>query len=153
MNMDFLLRQVIVYLLAIFIFYPRMMHLKNKSEINITAAEFLHKQCLFPAVAHCAYYSCLQFMRYIWVNKMGKELHDIGSSSRTLKIGSHDVLINEIRDFLKQKSLNYRDFNNNILELKKLRTKSDYENFQIDTTLSERSIRYSRDTLRILKLS
>src|SRR5690606_28722094 len=103
-----------------------MGHLKNKSEINLVAAELLNKQYLYPAVVHCAYYSCLQLMRHIWINQMGKSLQELGVLTRNSRDGSHEVLINQIKMFLKSLSLDDRSFNNSITQLKKLRIKADY---------------------------
>ncbi len=46
--------------------------LKSKSDINLMAAELLHKNSLYPSVVHCSYYSCFQLMKHLWLGKMGK---------------------------------------------------------------------------------
>ena len=126
------------------------MNLKNKSEINLSAAELLHDKCLFPVVAHCTYYSCLQLMRYIWQNKMERNPDDLKTKSEE-KIGSHAKLINGIIEFLKDKKIDHREFNNKILQLKAIRVKADYKDIQIDYTASSKSIQYSKEILKILK--
>jgi len=128
-----------------------MGHLKNKSEINLVAAELLNKQYLYPAVVHCAYYSCLQLMRHIWINQMGKSLQELGVLTRNSRDGSHEVLINQIKMFLKSLSLDDRSFNNSITQLKKLRIKADYDDVSIDSSISSNSISLSKSTQTILK--
>jgi uncharacterized protein (UPF0332 family) len=127
-----------------------MGHLKNKSEINLTAAELLHKNNLYPSVVHCAYYSCVQLMRHIWTNKMGKTFDELSVLTKNSKEGSHELLINKVKTFLRSESLDDRAFNNSILQLKKLRVKADYEDEQIDSTISHNSISLSNATIKIL---
>jgi uncharacterized protein (UPF0332 family) len=128
-----------------------MGHLKNKSEMNLCAAEFLHKQSYYPSVVHCAYYSCIQLMKHIWLDSMGKSEGDLRVLNNNSKEGSHEVLINQIKNFVKNKSQNDRDFNRDILQLKRLRVKADYDDALIDSTNSNESISLSKSTQRILK--
>ena len=128
-----------------------MSHLKNKSEISIDAAELLHKNSLYPSVIHCSYYSCFQLMSHIWFSKLGKTEGELLSLKRTATEGSHEVMINQIGIHIRNLSFNYRDFNNQIGQLKKLRHRADYKDEQIDSTLSNDSINLSKLTLLILK--
>lgn len=129
-----------------------MGHLLNKSEINLGAADLLHKHQLYPAVAHCAYYSCVQLMRHIWINRMGNKIEELANIIRSQpKEGSHEVLINQVKTYLKSKKLDDRKFNNEIIQLKKLRTKSDYDNIQIGLTVSTSSITLSKSAQSILR--
>lgn len=125
--------------------------LKNKSDINLTAAELLHQKSLYPSVVHCSYYSCFQYMKFIWLEKMGKDEIELATLTRNSIDGSHEVLINQIGVFLKNNGCNSRDFNNQIGQLKKLRRKADYENFQIDSSISANSLSLSKSLLNILK--
>lgn len=128
-----------------------MGHLKNKSELNLGAAELLHEQSFYPPVVHCAYYSCIQMMKHIWLNKIGKteeQLKDLCSDNNQ---GSHEVIINQLKIYIKSRSLNDRDFNNDILQLKRLRVKSDYNNESIDYSISAESIQLSKSALAVLK--
>ena len=103
-----------------------MSNLSNKSEINIDAAKLLNDKNLYPAVAHCAYYACYQKIKHIWLHKQGKtelELETLGKSKP--RMGSHEVLINEIGTFIKNSGSknnieDSRVYNNNILQLKRL---------------------------------
>lgn len=126
---------------------------KNKSEINLESADLLHDNNQYPAVAHCAYYSCYQFMMHIWVYKMNKTQKDLDIlCNNDKKIGSHVILINQIRDFIKQKNqTDGRNFNNLIIQLKKSRHESDYTEKNIDYPTSQGIIITSKDTHNILK--
>ncbi len=113
----------------------------------------LHKNSLYPSVIHCAYYSTFQLMKFIWLEKMGKDENELRKLSKNSSDkGSHEVLINEIVRFLASKGANSRDFNNKIGILKKLRRKADYENIQIDFELSSNSIVLSKETSGILRM-
>lgn len=125
--------------------------LKNKSDINLEAAELLHKNSLYPSVIHCAYYSCFQYMKFIWIEEMGKSELDLSNLIRNSTEGSHEVLINQIGVFLKNKGCDFRDFNNKIGQLKKLRRRADYEDFQIDSMNSGHSLTLSKILLKVLK--
>tara|TARA_B110000211_G_scaffold223947_1_gene274456 strand:- start:403 stop:798 length:396 start_codon:yes stop_codon:yes gene_type:complete len=128
-----------------------MGHLKNKSELNFGAAELLHKQSYYPSVVHCAYYSCIQLMKHTWLNSMGKSEKDLRVLNNSSNKGSHEVLINQIKSFIQSKSQNDRDFNRDILQLKRLRVNADYDEISIDYTKSDKSIGLSKSSLNILK--
>ena len=133
-----------------------MSNLSKKSEINIDAAKFLTDKNLYPAVAHCAYYACYQKIKHIWLHKQGKtefELETLGRSKP--RMGSHEVLINEIGTFIKNSDSkniinDFRVYNNNILQLKRLRTKADYEDTVFDYTNSSKSLSLSNEIIPVL---
>lgn len=125
--------------------------LRNKSEINIDAAEHLFSHSIYTPVAHCAYYSCYQFMLHIWLFKMNKTESELEIITKNSKQGSHEVLINQIAIYLKNKKQDSRNFNNEIVSLKKLRLKADYHNIDIGSEISANSIKLSKSTLAILK--
>jgi uncharacterized protein (UPF0332 family) len=128
-----------------------MGHLKNKSELSLGAAELLHNESFYPSVVHCAYYSCIQLMKHIWLNSMGKSEQDLKVINSSSNQGSHEILINQLKLFIKSKSQNDRDFNRDILILKRLRVNADYDDISIDYTKSNQSIGLSKATLSILK--
>lgn len=125
---------------------------KNKSEINLGSAELLHDNTQYPAVAHCSYYSCYQFMMHIWLYKMEKSQQDLDILCNQTTAGSHVVLINQIRDYIKKiNQSDSRDFNSLIIQLKKSRHESDYTDKIIDDRTSQSIITTSKDTHKILK--
>jgi uncharacterized protein (UPF0332 family) len=126
--------------------------LKQKSDINLMAAELLHNNSLYPSVVHCSYYSCFQLMKHLWLGKMGKTEEDLKTANNNTTEGSHEVLINKIIAYLKNStSADSRTFQSNIGQLKKLRKKADYESVQIDVSVSKDSIDLSKATSGILK--
>lgn len=133
-----------------------MSNLSNKSEISVEAAKLLNDKGLYSSVAHCAYYACYQKLKHIWLHTMNRteqELESLGRSNP--RQGSHEVLINEIGRLIKNSgSKNYiedsRVYNNSLLQLKKLRTKADYEDTLFDYTNSTQSIRLSNEIIPIL---
>jgi type II secretory pathway component PulL len=125
--------------------------LKNKSEINTASAELLHQKGNYPSVCHCAYYSNIQLMKHIWLNKLNKTEDELSVLNKTSPTkGSHEVLINQITIHLKQKSIDSRAFNTDILSLKKLRTKADYLEETIGYTQSNNSITLSKSVNLVL---
>lgn len=128
-----------------------MSSLRNKSEINIAAAEHLDSESIYPPVAHCAYYSCYQFMKHIWLFSMNKTENDLALLTRNTTEGSHEVLINQITKHIKAKNQDARSFNNEIVSLKKLRHKSDYDNIEIGSDISTNAIKLSKSSLIVLK--
>jgi len=121
--------------------------LENKSEINFDAAKKLHEQSLYPSVIHCAYYSCIQQMKHIWLNKMGKTEGDLKIENDNSNFGSHEVLINQIKNYVKDK----KTFNTNILLLKRKRVDADYLEVSIDYSISKNSIDLAQTVLNELK--
>lgn len=90
-------------------------------------------------------------MKHTWLNSMGKSEQDLKVLNNSFNKGSHEVLINQIKSFIQSKSQNDRDFNRDILQLKRLRVNADYNDFSIDFTKSNQSISLSKSTLSILK--
>jgi uncharacterized protein (UPF0332 family) len=128
-----------------------MGHLKNKSELNLDAAELLHNQSFYPSVVHCAYYSCFQLMKHVWLNSMGKSEDDLRTLNNNSRQGSHDVLINQIKLFAQGKSQNDRELYRDILQLKRLRVDADYKEVSIDSAKSNEAIVLSKAALNILR--
>lgn len=122
-----------------------MSYLSNKSEISIEAAKLLDDKNLYSAVAHCAYYACYQKLKHIWLYKQQKTEQELENLGRTkTRMGSHEVLINEIGIFIKNSgSKNFiadSRVYNNILQLKRLRTEADYKDAVFDSTNSSKSL-------------
>ncbi len=127
-----------------------MSALTNKSGINEASAELLHKNNLYSSVCHCAYYSSVQLMRHIWFNKMNKTETELYTLTRASTENSHGILINQIVNHIKGKSMDARNFNTEILSLKKLRTIADYNDETIDFSHSTKSLALSKSVNLIL---
>jgi hypothetical protein len=130
-----------------------MSTLRTKSDLSIVAAEFLNMHSHYSSVIHCAYYSCFQRMKYTWLDVMGKSEQDLRDLQTGSGQGTHEVLINQIKHYLKSKSQDHSVFNKQIIELKRLRVAADYKHILIDQATSEESIKLSRTLLKILENS
>ena len=126
-----------------------MSYLKTKSELSIAAAELLHRQNYYLSVPHCAYYSCFQLMKYIWLHPMGKTELELYALTRNSTEGSHDVLINQIERYMRGKAL--RLFRANIIQLKRVRMEADYQEARIDSRKSNDCIQLSKTISNELK--
>jgi hypothetical protein len=133
-----------------------MSHLQNKSEMLKEAAALLNNKTYYPAVAHSAYYSCYQLLKHIWLYGLKKTQQELDSQCSISRIGSHEFLINEIGKHIKNSTkktalADFREFNNKIWQLKKIRTTADYDDTLFDSSQSSNSISLSTDIIPILK--
>ena len=125
--------------------------LKNKSEINKLAADLLHKQSLYPTVIHSAYYSCLQLVKHIIIKDSTKTEEEVEEQIRNSGESSHEYMINLLTTSLKSKGKDFRLFNSNINQLKRLRVESDYRNISVDFNKSKNSIDLNEIVIKHLK--
>ena len=134
-----------------------MSNFTNKSDIYLDVAVKAEESYMYPAVAHCAYYSCVHLMQHVWYYKMGKTETDLNNECSSVKLGVHNVLINRIGQFIKQNTKNvnanrdFRDFNSKINQLRRLRIDADYKDESFDIIKSNNSISLAKDLLPILK--
>ncbi|MDR0864275.1 MAG: hypothetical protein LBO74_05005 [Candidatus Symbiothrix sp.] len=133
-----------------------MSNLQNKSDILTDAAKFLHDKGWYPAVAHGAYYGCYQLSKHIWLHKMRKTQQELDMLCSSGKIGSHEVLINEVRNFMRDSKKtdcnnHMSDYYRLIGQLKRLRVKADYDDEIFDSSASRNAISLSDTIIPILK--
>ena len=128
--------------------------LSQKSDFNYASAEHLQKATYYCSVVHCAYYSCLQLMKHILLNNVGKTSEQIReeSSKDPLGNGFHAYMISSTAKFLfpenkKQAVM----FVTEMHSLRKLRSKADYEEVNIDVKMGKSSIELSQKINKILK--
>lgn len=117
------------------------------------AADFLQNKGYYLAVAHAAYYSCYQMMKYIWLYSMVKTQKELDSNTSQARMGSREYLLNEVVKYIakKNKSENTRYLRNNINQLKILRTDADYNDTTFDCVKSKQAIELSKGLLVVLK--
>jgi len=139
-----------------------MSHLQNKSSKLVEAASLLNKRNLYPAVAHSAYYCCVQLMKHIWIHSLHNKEKDF-QHKLTLhnkneqpiggrNVGFHEFLINQIKMYIKSKNGDdYREFKNQIWQLKDLRSDADYSDNDFDASKSNHSLILSGAIVRILQ--
>lgn len=133
-----------------------MRYLQDKSNDLAKAAMLLHGEALFPAVAHCAYYCCVQLMKHIWLHSLLKTQRDLDALCRTWSAGVHKLLINEVGEHMKasgrkERQRNAHDFKSKVAQLGKLRVSADYEDAPFGATGSQSAIRLANDVSTILK--
>lgn len=134
-----------------------MSNYTNKSEIYLEVANLAEDKNYYPAVAHCAYYSCFHLMQHIWIYKMGKTNNQLEVECSSNKTGKHNILIKEIGKFIKGNPNNrnaqndFQLFNSKIIQLKKLRENADYKDDSFDIKKSQMSRILASELIPILK--
>ena len=146
-----------------FVMQNTMSPLQKKSKDLVSAANLLHANNLYPAVAHSAYYCCIQLMRHIWLYSFSKTEQDLKQELKAFNIqkrltggqeeGTHEFLINQIGLHIQnsQNISDFRRFNSNIWQLKKLRVNADYSDTDFDVVKSDNSLTLSRTIMPILQ--
>lgn len=128
-----------------------MPHLKNKSETNTEAARLLHSRNLYPSAIHSAYYACLQIVKHIIIKESPKTPSEVEDEIKTSPESTHEYLINRLTISLREDGKDYKTFNNNINQLKKLRVESDYSNVLSDSSKSKNSLDLNEIIIKHLK--
>lgn len=132
-----------------------MDELKNKSGLFELAAKESNRYMIYISVPHNAYYSCLMFIRHIWIEKKGNSETSVGSAVSQMKgkTGSHEFLINQIATILVQEKIinRARDFLDIVGQLKDLRVEADYSAKIVDREKAENAIRIMEQILPLLK--
>jgi len=123
-----------------------MSYLKAKSEFNKSAAELLYDNNLYAPCVHCAYYSCLQLIKFLIKDFMSIDYPDQKIESDSLKQNSHEYVIKKLlSEIHKLSRFDYLDLRRNIYDLKSFREISDYENQIVDIDISKKSIDKAND--------
>jgi len=128
-----------------------MSHLKNKSEFNITAAQFLIDRNLYAPSIHCSYYSCFQLLKVILKEFIGI---DYNQQERAIRMGqqnSHSYVITNVLNVVHDKNrLAYPEISRKIKNLRLLREKADYRDIQIDQSTSLDAYNTAKEVLSYL---
>ncbi len=125
-------------------------YLNFKSDENRRAADFLNEKGLHAPSVHCAYYSCLQLLKYVITFSLKKTEDDISRDMNRSRSDSHiyfeKTVSNEIKDFSNRKIfvLKFR-------ELKILRIASDYSLRKIQKQDSDEALKLSVEISKIIK--
>lgn len=134
-----------------------MQYLKSKSDFNVLGAEVLIEKSLFAPSVHCSYYAVLQLLKYSYI-----VLSKISSKELSEKIiadrrNSHTFLLDEFCITLQHTSkyeftaIDVRNLKNDVKDLKQFRNDSDYENIEIDYSLSNKAFSLSKSILDRIK--
>lgn len=127
-----------------------MSYLKNKSDFNIDGAELLINNSLYAPSVHCSYYSVFQLMKARYISKKNISYQDYTNESSNNLGSSHTYLINNFCLLIG----NHRDsleFKRKVKDLKVFRTKSDYDNIEINIELSNKALRKAKELLSDIK--
>lgn len=131
-------------------------NLLNKSEILSLSAEVLHNNSLYSAVAHCAYYSCYQRMKHIWLYSMKNTEGELDVQCSMSRMGSHEYLFKAVLHYMsntnkKDSFSDVRVLRNSVPLLKRMRIIADYSDTLVDSSRSKCSINLSKIIIPILK--
>ena len=124
----------------------------NKSKENQTSAQLLINNNHYASSVHCSYYSSVQIMLHILLNKFNFTPEKLEAESKMKFTGSHVFAKNFLLNKMKEKNERFkaRDFNNYIGELKNKREKADYQEEIINTELSQEALEQSKKINAIL---
>ncbi len=130
--------------------------LRNKSDMLIAAADLLHDKSYYLAVAHAAYYSCYQLLKYIWRHHLSRSQDELDVQTSQSRLGSHEFLLNEIVKYISglrntNSEEDARILRNDLPQLKRLRTDADYGEAVIGCEKSKEALDLSKKLLLILK--
>ncbi len=136
------------------------MHLKSKSEFNISAAEeLIDRHSYYASSVHCSYYGCFQYIKHK-LNNLGHSYADVDkaiqeSKNKPIKLNTHvypvKLILTELTKKLNDKGVLARDVNDKIKLLKAFRTLSDYHNVSVDIDKGRKALSISKEILNIIK--
>lgn len=129
-----------------------MSEYQGKSLICEEAAKKLDTSGFFAPVGHTAYYSCFLLLEHIWEHTMSLSKADLYSLCSNGQ-NSHERLINEIRDYIRDNCHSLKDSNiihNNMSRLRRLRMSADYADLPFSKQEAFSSITLMNLTLPIL---
>lgn len=123
-----------------------MSKLREKSKFNLDAAEILIKENLHAPSVHCSYYSCFQRIKCIFPEYFNITYSQIDTNVANQQTSEHSYLIRHLSGEIKRNlgDKEYRDFSNDIKDLKQFRTNSDYKEIEVTSTLSCRALNIAK---------
>lgn len=123
-----------------------MSNFLQKSQNNDTASGILIGNGLYATSVHCSYYRCLQHMMHLQKQRFTTNIREDWSQ------GSHNDLINRVGKEIRLKDATASvNFNNDILKLKKLRNKADYEEPMFDAGSSREAQRMAAGIVQLFQ--
>ena len=123
-----------------------MSKLREKSKFNLDAAEVLIGESLYAPSVHCSYYSCFQRIKCILPEYYGITYEQIDIYVANLSTSEHNYLIRFLSSEIKKNvgDKEYRDFSNDIKDLKQFRTNSDYKEIEVTSILSDKALNIAK---------
>jgi len=120
-----------------------MSELLKKSRDNHTASGILIDNGLYSSSVHCSYYRCVQHMLHKSTTMLPPVRDDWSQ-------GSHNDLINKVRDLIKIKDPDASlQFTNNIFRLRKMRVQADYHTVLFDAQNCREALRTSDGVVKL----
>ena len=124
-----------------------MSSLKDKSDINIDAAEILFNKSLFAPSVHCSYYSCFQLLVYTYIRKLKIDCKTFSQNVAVSKQNTHSYVtffmeqeLNKLPDRKESRSI-IRKFK----DLKQFRVESDYYEINVDVDKGDSALRIAKE--------
>jgi|GEM_PF-1819595 len=121
----------------------------EKSNQSMMSAKSLIKQHLYSSTVSRAYYSSLQYIFHVLIEKLGKSHNDINKAPRT---GTHAQAQYLLELALVSKDKNdYKWFQTKFPEFKEDRVKADYHDHLFDAGSGQDAINTAESIINILK--
>ncbi len=127
--------------------------LLDKSNNNLQASEILIKNNLHSSSVHCAYYSSVQMMIHLLLNKFGFTQDKLEEEAKKENKGSHIFAKNYLHQKMKDKGIRFDAtiFYRTVGELKNKREKADYQEENIEIDFSQEAVKQANEVNKILK--
>lgn len=123
-----------------------------KSDENISSAQLLIDNKCYASSVHCSYYSSVQLVISLLLNKFGYTAEKLETESKSERKGSHVFAKNIIHQKMKDKGIRFKatEFYREMGELKNKREKADYQEEIIDKDFSESAVKQAHTVNEIL---
>lgn len=125
----------------------------KKSDENISSAKLLIENNCYASSVHCSYYSSVQIMIHLLLNKFGYTPEKLEADAKSQFKGSHIFARDVIRDKMKDLGIRFKaqEFYREIGELKNKREQADYQEKLIDKDFSESAVAQADNVNLILE--
>jgi len=132
--------------------------LRDKATLNFDAAKLLKESPNYHYCSsiHCSYYYCFQVVKYIVVEIFKVDdgsIYSLRRADPTRQKTEHEYVIEFLHRKLIEKSetIGASAFKNKMIELKSLRTNTDYKAISIDKPTSDKAYNLAIEVTTILK--
>lgn len=124
-----------------------------KSSENLLSAKLLIENRCFNSSVHCSYYSSVQLMIHLLLNKFNFTQEKLEISAKSENKGSHVFAKNFLYNKMKEKNVRFKavEFHREVGELKNKREQADYQEIEIDSDFSEDAYKQAEKVNEILE--
>lgn len=106
----------------------------EKSTQSLNAAKLLANQSLYPSTVNRAYYACVQYIMHILIEKLKYDRIKFYADVRNSKDGTHGWASKLMEtELIKKNPQDFKWFQKEIKEFKKLRVLADYHEDEISS--------------------